>query len=76
MSVTGQVLPVLAHREWQVETMIVDLGTGMRDWIAIRRGDETLAYVATVAERDLLLREHGVDPARLSEDPTPDDGCE
>lgn len=76
MRVTGGVLPVLTHREWRVETALVDLGTGVRDWIVIRRSHEVAAYAATVAERDRVLREHGVDPAELREDPTPEDGCE
>jgi len=74
--VTGQVLPVLEHQQWQVETMHLDLGTGLRPWIEIRHGEDELWHVATVAERDAVLREHGVDPAALKSVDVIDDGCE
>jgi hypothetical protein len=69
------VLPVLAHGVWQVETVEIDLGDGLREWIEIRRGDTTV-YAATVAERDVVLGEHGVEPVRLAQVDTIDDGCE
>jgi hypothetical protein len=69
------VLPVLAHAGWQVETVSVDLGTGLREWIEIRHGDE-IAYAATVAKRDVLLRDHGINPADLTAVETINDGCE
>jgi hypothetical protein len=68
-------LPVLAYDGWQVETVEIDLGGGLREWIEIRHGNTT-AYAATVAERDVVLREHHVDPGRLAEVDTIDDGCE
>ncbi|WP_030443810.1 hypothetical protein [Actinoplanes subtropicus] len=67
--------PVLADDGWQVETVEIDLGTGLREWIEVRGGDQR-RYVATAAERDVVLREHGVDPAALAEVETIDDGCE
>lgn len=75
MRVTGVVLPVYAHNGWQVETMMIDLGSSMRERIEIRHGEE-IAYAATIAERDVVLREHGIDPARLAEVDAIDDGCE
>ena len=74
MRVTGQVLPVLEHGEWQVETVEIDLGSGLREWIELRHGDQ-IAYAATDDERDALLLEHGVNPADLAE-VEPEDGCE
>ena len=68
-------LPVLVDGDWQVEAVIVDLGSGLREWIEIR--NETAAmYVSTVADRDRVLRAHGVNPARLIAVDTIDDGCE
>lgn len=67
-------LPVLAHNNWQVETVAIDLGTGLREWIEIRHGDQRM-YCATTAERDVVLREHGIDPGDLA-DVEPEDGCE
>ena len=55
--------------------MELDLGTGLREWIEVRHGD-TRWHVATLSERDRLLRERGVDPAALREQDTVDDGCE
>ncbi|MFI5895669.1 hypothetical protein ACIA5D_36795 [Actinoplanes sp. NPDC051513] len=72
---TGQVLPVLTHADWQVETILIDLGNGLREWIEIRHDNE-IAYAATVAERDVVLREHGINPADLTAADTIDDGCE
>lgn len=57
-------LPVLAYGEWQVETVEVDLGTGLREWIEIRRGGQH-SYVATDEELDVILREHSIEPACL-----------
>jgi hypothetical protein len=70
------VLPVLERQGWQVETMEIDLGTGLREWIEIRHGTDHPRHVATVAERDTVLREHGVDPRALTEIDVIDDGCE
>jgi hypothetical protein len=69
------VLPILAHADWQVETVVIDLDTGLREWIEIRHGDE-VAYAATVDERDVILREHGINPVDLAAVDTIDDGCE
>lgn len=69
-------LPILEDQEWQVETVELDLGAGLREWIEIRHGDDSPRYVATVAERDAVLREHGVDPGALTEIVVIDDGCE
>ncbi len=52
-----------------------DLGTGLRDWIDIRHGDQR-RHVATLAERDTVLREQGVAPEALAELDTIEDGCE
>jgi hypothetical protein len=69
------VLPVLVNADWQVETVLIDLGAGVREVIEIRHGAQR-SHVATVAERDAVLREHGVDPAVLTAVDTIDDGCE
>jgi hypothetical protein len=68
-------LPVLGYDGWQVEAVIVDLGDGLREWIELRHGDER-CYVTTASERDVVLREHSVDPASLVEVGTIEDGCE
>lgn len=57
-------LPVLVHQQRQVETVELDLGTGLREWIEVRH-DDTRWHVAALADRDRLLRENGVDPAAL-----------
>ena len=75
MRVTGLVLPVLAHADWQVETVIIDLGTGLREWIEVRHDGQRI-YVGTAAERNAVLRTHGINPADLVEVDTIDDGCE
>ena len=69
-------LPVFEHQGWQVETVEIDLGAGLREWIELRHGDDGPRHVATVAERDAVLREHGVDPQALTEVDAIDDGCE
>jgi hypothetical protein len=63
------------HQQWQVETVELDLGTGLREWIEVRHSDARW-HVATLGERDRLLRERGVDPADLREQDIVDDGCE
>ncbi|GAA3943150.1 hypothetical protein [Actinoplanes auranticolor] len=68
-------LPVLEYQGWQVETVEIDLGAGLRAWIEIRYGDQR-RHVATLAERDAVLREHGVDPGVLTVLDTIEDGCE
>jgi hypothetical protein len=73
MRVTEGVLPVLEHQGWRVETVELDLGAGLREWIEIRHGDDGPRYVATVAGRDAV---HGVDPRDLTETVVIDDGCE
>ena len=73
--ITGQVLPVLAHTGWQVETVEIDLGTGLRARIEIRHGEQRM-YCATAAERDMTLREDGIDPAALVALDSVEDGCE
>jgi hypothetical protein len=69
------VLPVLAHGEWQVETVEIDLGNGLREWIEIRHGEQR-THVETTAARDTVLRGHGINPATLIPVETIDDGCE
>jgi hypothetical protein len=75
MRVTGRVLPVFEYQGWQVETVEVGLGTGLRELIEIRHGDDCW-QVATLAERDALLRQSGIDPLELTEMATAEDGCE
>ena len=45
-------LPVLVHGDLKVEMVIVDLGTGLREWTEVREGDQ----VEYCAERAELLR--------------------
>jgi hypothetical protein len=73
--VAGQVLSVMESGGCQVETVEIDLGTGLRPWIEIRRGDDHW-HVATVPERDALLLSYGIDPLALSEATAIEDGCE
>lgn len=68
-------LPVLECPGWQVETVIIDLGDGLREWIEIRHGDEP-TYCASAAQRDLVLRGHGVAISQFVEVDTVFDGCE
>lgn len=63
------------YQQWQVETVMADLGSGLAEWIEIRH-DGQCWHVATPAECDALLIEHGVDPTVLTEAVTVDDGCE
>jgi hypothetical protein len=69
------VLPVWEYQDWQVETVMADLGSGLTERIGIRHGPSCW-QVATLAERDALLIKHGVDPGALSEATTVEDGCE
>jgi hypothetical protein len=73
--VTGEVLPVFEHQGWQVETIEVGLGTGLRELIEIRHGDDCW-QVTTIAERDALLELSGIDPLELTEMAAFEDGCE
>jgi hypothetical protein len=73
--ITGLVLPVLEHAGRQVDTVEIDLGTGLREWIEIRHREHRM-YCATTAERDLTLREHGIDPAALVAVDSAEDGSE
>ncbi len=69
------VLPVYVRAGWQVETVWADLGTGLREWIEIRHGDQR-HYCATGAERDKVLASHGVALRDFTETDTIEDGCE
>jgi hypothetical protein len=69
------VLPVLEYQGWQVETVEIGLGAGLRALIEIRHGGQR-RHVATLAERDAVLREHGVDPGVMTMLDTIEDGCE
>jgi hypothetical protein len=69
------VLPVWEYQGWQVETVMADLSSGLTEQIEIRHG-ASCWHVATPAERDALLIEHGVDPGALTEATTVEDGCE
>ena len=75
VGVTGGVLPVLVRDGWQVETVWLDRGTGLREWIEIRHQSDTM-HCGTRAESDALLRAHGLDPAGFVEATTVEDGCE
>ena len=55
--------------------MVVDLGTGLREWIEVRNGLDRL-YCATPAERDVVLREYDLEMSDFVEAGTVDDGCE
>ena len=72
---TGRVLPVYVCQGWQVESVVVDLGTGLREWIEVRNGPDRL-YCATPAERDVVLREYDLKMSDFVEAGTVDDGCE
>lgn len=67
--------PVLTCGDWQVETVALDRGSGLREWIEVR-GDGEVAYCATAAELQRLLSRHGLDLATFTEVDTIDDGCE
>jgi hypothetical protein len=72
--VTGQVLPVLGYDGWQVETVWVDRGTGLSEWIELRHGTTT-EYLKTRADLLLLLQRHGLRYGHFAEI-EPEDGCE
>jgi hypothetical protein len=69
------VLPVLVHGDLQVETVIVDLGTGPREWTEVREGDQ-VEYCADLAERLRMLHRRGLRYADLVAVDRIDDGCE
>jgi len=57
--VTKEVLPVLAHDGWQVETVWVDLGDdGLREVIEVRHGKALYRCTSCEELRDLLNREN------------------
>ena len=67
-------LPVLAYRDWQVEPVLVDRGTGMREWLEVRHRDHVF-YCADHTELCRLLDGNGLlldDFAEIE----PEDGCE
>lgn len=45
MRVTGRVLPVLGHDDWQVEPVLVDRGTGTLEWFEVRHRDQVFYFV-------------------------------
>jgi catechol 2,3-dioxygenase-like lactoylglutathione lyase family enzyme len=59
----------------ELEGRYRDLGDGVREWIEIRCGEQR-SYCQTVAERDVTLLEHGINPADLIEVHSIEDGCE
>jgi hypothetical protein len=69
------VLPVLVYRDVQVETVVVDLGDGVRQWIEVRDGDR-VEYCASLAELPHVLHRRGLRYADLAPVDTIDDGCE
>jgi hypothetical protein len=68
-------LPLLAHADWQVEIVIADLGTALRESIEVRHSDHRL-YCTTALQRDVVLREHSLDLRDFTETDVDDDGCE
>lgn len=74
MRVTGRVLPVLEHSGWQVETVWLDRGDALREWIEIRHGN-TVGYVRTRPELLQLLQRHGLRYGDFTEIQV-EDGCE
>ena len=73
--VTGWVLPVHVYAGWQVETMPLDLGTGLREWVEVRHGEDVW-HCADRVEAARLLARQGVDLRRFAQVDTIDDGCE
>jgi hypothetical protein len=69
------VLPVLTHADWQVETVLLDRGTGVREWIEVRH-DNTVQYCANRAGLLQLLHRHGLRFADFGAVDTVEDGCE
>ncbi len=72
---TGWVDPVLAHRGWEVETVLLDRGDGPREWIEVRTAGQT-RHFATVDEVREVLASYGLDLSRFVPVDTIDDGCE
>jgi hypothetical protein len=72
--VTGQVLPVLEHAGWQVETVWLDRGDGLHEWIEIRHGD-AVEYARTRADLFQFLQRHGLRYGDFTEVQV-EDGCE
>ncbi|MGI5214927.1 hypothetical protein [Plantactinospora sp. CA-290183] len=75
MGLTGGVLPILVHRDWQVETVWLDRDDGLREWIEVRHG-ERIYHCESIAELHRLLHQRGLDLAEFREVDTVDDGCE
>jgi hypothetical protein len=73
--VTRGVLPVLVHGEWQVETVMLDLGSGMREWIEVR-GYGSVQHCDGCCALQQLLQHHRLSLADFAEVDTTDDGCE
>jgi hypothetical protein len=69
------VKPVLVRGDWQVETVWLDRGTGLREWIEVRAGEQTF-YCASETQLRRLLHRHGLDPEMFTPVDTIDDGCE
>jgi hypothetical protein len=59
----------------QVETILVDLGTGMREWIEVRQGHQ-VEYCTDRTELLQLLCRRGLRYEDLVAVDTIDDGCE
>jgi hypothetical protein len=68
------VLPVLGHAGWQVETVWLDSGCGMREWIEIRHGN-AVEYVRSRSELLQLFQRHGLRYGDFKEIQV-EDGCE
>jgi hypothetical protein len=74
MRVTGRVLPVLGHDDWQVEPVLVDRGTGVREWFEACHRDQVF-YRENRAGLIRLLRSNGLRLDGFVEI-EPEEGCE
>jgi len=73
--VTGQVLPVYQHPGWQIEQILLDRGTGLREWWEIRHRD-TITCLRDRGEVNRMLADHHLNLSVFTPTDVADDGCE
>lgn len=67
-------LPVLAYDGWRIDTILLDRGEGLCEWVELRHGNP-VEYVSDRADLLQLLQRHGLRYADFREIEV-DDGCE
>ncbi|WP_199515950.1 hypothetical protein [Nucisporomicrobium flavum] len=75
MGITWSVLPIYVRDDWQVETVLLDRGDGLREWVEVRH-DGAVEHFPDHAAVQHMLSGQGLDLARFTPVDTIDDGCE